>query len=546
VPEGSQGSAQSSNLSVQQQISSSTEQLPTSEQLSRNSSLHSSFRSSPVPTGTVYNLCANQNSFSESSLVSAPPQLALSSRPIPTRVLEPATPQNTPCNVSFPGFVPFVNRDLPASSLDKEIAAFKSSNQPHSLSEFSKGGIVELTAESASKPPLISGETNTTFTPISAAKITEKLEHLLAEQQEGSLCEAVPEASSKADEIASGVALTELTKSFEPQTPQTTNESIDKSCEIKSSDAQEKTAEPKSNTWSDVFLGQEPTTQSLICPEVHTADNNSIVTDIQAIKPNAHPPQQPQLYQAQPISMPSSTFCTNKSVDQKSSLNYVSPFSQQSSFSGNSPKLSEQSAGVFLESAKPNQFINFQSQESKVNAPFNQPTTGTASNPQQLQDNFAFDSVGINSTSHASLWSTDQSSQSQILNTAANQPIYTASSQTTAPVFYNPAQFASEPPKQSVFPHTYDQHSAQQQSYQGPLFYGNTHSRLQQPYVTESNTAYASPVVSMVTAVPEPTGSATLSPVQMSVNSPTNRSTPDTVPPSFQNWVRSFRMVLYS
>jgi len=426
--------------------------------------------------------------------------------------------------------------------LDKEIAAFKSSNQPNSLSDFSKGGIVELTAESATKLPLTSGEANATFTPISAAKVTEKLEHLLAEQQEGSLCEAVPETSSKADEIASSVALTELTKSFEPQTPQTINESIDKSCEIKSSDAQGKTAEPKSNTWSDVFLGQEPTTQSVICPEVHTADNNSIVTDIQAVKPNAHPPQQPQLYQAQPISMPSSTFCTNKPVEQKSSLNYVSPFSQQSSFY-NSPKSSERPAAVFLESAKPNQFINFQSQESNANAHFSQPITGTASNPQQLQDNFAFDSVGINSTSHASLWSAEQSSQSQILNTAPNQPIYTTPSQTTTPVFYNPAQFASESPKQSIFPHTYDQHPAQ--SYQGPLFYGNTHSRLQQPYVTESNTAYASPVVSMVTTVPEPTGSATLSPVQMSVNSPTNRSTPDTVPASFQNWVRSFRMLLY-
>jgi len=450
-------------------------------------------------------------------------------------VLEPATPQNTPSNVSFPGFVPFVNRDLPASSLDKEIAAFKSSNQPNSLSEFPKGGIVELTAESASKPPLISGETNATFTPISAAKVTEKLEHLLAEQQEGSLCETVPETPSKADEIASGVALTELTKSFEPQTPQTANESIDKSYEIKSSDAQGKVAESKSNTWSDVFLGQEPTTQSAISPEVHTADNNSIVTDIQAVKPNAHPPQQPQLYQAQPISMSSSTFCTNKPVEQKSSLNYVSPFSQQSSFY-NSPKPPEQSAGVFLE-AKPNQFINFQSQESNANAAFGQPITVTASNSQQLQDNFAFGSAGINSTSHAPLWSADQSSQSQILNTAPNQPIYTAPSQTTAPVFYNPAQFASEPPKQSVFPPTHDQHSVQQ-SYQGPLFYGNTRS--QQPYVTESNTSYTSPVVSMVTAVPEPTGSATLSPVQMSVNSPTNRSTPDTVPSNFQNWVRSF------
>ncbi|XP_011337475.2 SEC23-interacting protein isoform X2 [Ooceraea biroi] len=527
VSDGSvQGSVQRSNLGVQQ-LSSSTEQLPTFEQLSRNSSLHSSFRSSPVPTGTAYSSSvtpANQSPFPETS---APSQFVSSSRPIPGRVLEPATPQNTPANVSFPGFVPYVNRDLPASNLDKEIAAFKSSNQPKSPPEFSRGGVVEPTAEPANKPSLISGEADATFTPISAAKVTEKLEHLLAEQQEDSLCEAaVLEASTEVDEITSSIA-TELTKSFEPQTLQAANESVDKSCAVKSNDAQGKTAEPKSNTWSDVFLGQEPTTQSVI-PEVHTADNNPVVTDIQqAVKSNAHPAQ---LYQVQPISIPSSTFCTNKPADQKSSLNSVSPFLQQTS-SYNPSKPAEQSA--FLESTKPDPFPNFQSQES--NALFGRPTT-EVTNPQH-RENPAFSSAGINPTAHVALWSADQSSQSQILNTAPpNQPVYTASSRSTAPVFYNPTQFANEPPKQSIFPHTYDQHSLQQQSYQSSPFYGNT-SELQQPYVTpENNTAYASPVVSMVTTVPEPTGSATLSPVQMSVNSPTNRTTPDTVPPSFQNW----------
>lgn len=563
VSEGSlQGSTPSSNLGAQQ-ISSSTEQLPSSEQLSRNSSLHSSFRSSPVPTGTAYNssvTSANQNQFTETSSISAPPQFASSSRPIPARVLEPATPQNTPANVSFPGFVPYVNRDLPASNWDKDVAVFKNPSQLNLSSEFPKNSfVVEPTAESASKPSLISGQIDTSFTPISAAKVTEKLEHLLAEQQEDSLCEAAPEVSSEVDKNTTGVAAESARSTqFETQTLQTSDEPIDRSCDIKSNDNQEKaiSSESKSNTWSDVFLGQEPTTQSAICPEVHTADNNPVVTDIQAVKPNAHPPQQSQLYQAQPISIPSSTFCTNKSADQKSNLNYVSPFPQQSlqqqgSFY-NPPNPTEQSANVFLESTKPDRFRHLQSHEGNANAPFGHPITEgikshesnanasfghpiteALNNSQQFRETSAFSSAGINpATNIPDLWSADQSSQQQVLNTTFDQSVYTVTSQSTsqAPAFYNPTQFAKELPKQSIFPHTYDQHSVQQQPYQNPHFYGNT-SGLQ-------------PAVSMVTTVPEPTGSATLSPVQMSVNSPTNRTTPDTVPPSFQSWVRFF--LIYS
>lgn len=531
-----QGSAQNSNFL--EQISSSTEQLPTSEQLSRNSSLHSSFRSSPVPT--FAGSSANQNPFSDVSLASAPPQFASSSRPIPARALEPATPQNTPANVSFPGFVPYANRDLPASNLDKDIAAFKSSNQPE---ELSRSGIVEPIAESANKPSSISGKADaTSFTPISAAKVTEKLEHLLAEQQEDSLCKTVAEAS-RVDEIAPSVAA-ELTKSFESRTLQATNESIDKPFrEVKPHDAEEKIAEPKNNTWSDVFLGQEPATQSVICPEVHTADNNPAVTDIQAVKSNAHPAQ--QLYQTQPISMPSSTFCTNKPADQKSSLNYVSPFPQESGNFYSQPKPTEHSTNIFFESAKPDPSSSFQSREGgNADVSFGRAITEATNNSQQPRENsFIPSSVGINVAAHVPLWSAgDQSSQSQVLNTASSQP-YIATGQLAAPVFYNPAQFTNESSKQAIFPHAYDQHSLQQQSYQNPPFYGNT-GDLQQSYVTcENNTVYAPPVVSMVTSVPEPTGSATLNPVQMSVNSPTNRTTPDTVPPSFQNWVRSFTHV---
>lgn len=548
-PYESEGLAQSNNSSVQQ-ISFLSEQLPISEQLSRNSSLHNSFRSSPVATGTSYNPSVtptNQNSFFESSSVSAP--IASSSRPIPARVLEPATPQNTPANVSFPGFASYANRDLlPTSNFDKEIV-LKNSNQLNSPSEFLKGNILETTTEFVYKPTLISGETEATFTPISAAKVTEKLEHLLAEQQENSSSITTPKVSSEVDEITSSVA-TELTKSFESQSDvlKATNEIIDKSHEAKLNDVQGKAAQPGSDTWSDVFLGQEPTAQSAICPEIHTTDNNPIITDLQTAK--SHPPQ--QHYQVQSISMPSSTFYIDKPAEQKSSLNYVSPVQlpQQNDFYS-LPKPTEQSASVFFESTKPNLFPSFSSQERNTNSPFRQSLVSATNNLPPAPENSAFSSKAIDSA-HVPFWNADQSSQSQVLNAASSQqayttpsqPIHTTPIQQSAPVFYNPAQFANEQPKQSTFPHTYDQRSPQQQLYQTPSFYESS-SGLQQPYAIPenniaNNTAYPSPAVSMAASVPEPTGSATLSPVQMSINSPTNRITPDTVPPSFQNLVRIF------
>ncbi|XP_018399338.1 PREDICTED: phospholipase DDHD2 isoform X2 [Cyphomyrmex costatus] len=249
------------------------------------------------------------------------------------------------------------------------------------------------------------------------------------------------------------------------------------------------------------------------------------------------------------MSMSNSTFYTNEPVEQKSSLNYVSPIQlpQQTSSSidfYNAPKPTEQSASVFFESAKPNRFPSFSSHERNTNSPFAQSAVNATNNLQQTQENSAFNSKAIDSTEHVSFWNTNQSSQSQIVSaassqptyTTSNQPVYTAPIQQPAPVFYNPTQFVNEPPKQPNFPHTYDQHSSQQQSYQNPPFYGGN-TALQQPYtIPENNTAYSSPALSITTSVPELTGSATLSPVQMSVNSPTNRTTPDTVPPSFQNW----------
>ncbi|XP_029179225.1 SEC23-interacting protein-like isoform X2 [Nylanderia fulva] len=547
-PFKSEGSVQGNNSSVQQ-TSSLPEQLPKFEQLSGNNSLRSSFQSNSVATETAYKssvTSTTQNKFSDNSSASTPSQFVSSlSRPIPAQILEPVTPQNTPANISLPGF-PYVNRDiLPTSSLDREVAAFRNPNQLNLSSEFSRNSISETTTESAYKPSSISEETKATFTPVSAAKVTEKLENLLAEQKEDSSCVTTSENLSNIDEISSNVT-TELTKSFESQseTPLATNEFIYESYKAKLNDVQEKTAQPGNDTWSDVFLGQEPAAESVICSKVHTADNIPNVTDIQTAEVNTH---LPQYFQLQSTSMPSSAFYADKPADQKSNLNYVAPqLLLLPPTVYNTPKPTEQSTSVFFESTKPDKFLNF-SQEKNINPSLSQPnlltlpvneTIVATNNLQQVQEKSAFSSTAIDSTAYSPFWNADQSSQSQVLNTTSNQPIYTAPDPglSVAPVLYNPAQFANKLATQQALSHTYDQHSSQQQSYQiNPSLYKNT-SRLQQSYAAhEDNTAYSSPAISMVMPIPEPTGSATLSPIQMSVNAPINRTTPDTVPPSFQN-----------
>lgn len=457
-------------------------------------------------------------------------------RPIPSRLLEPATPQNTPANVSFSSFVPYLNRDLPTINSDKETAAFKGSNRLNSPPEFSKDGISETTVEPANKSSLTLGETDATFTPISAAQVTEKLEHLLAEREESLPREISSEASSEIDEVTATVAA-ELAKSFEPQseTPQAANEFIERPYEVKTSNTEEKTAHSTNNTLSDVFLGQKSAALSVTRPEVYAADNNPIVTDIQATKSNTHPAE--QYSQVQPTSTPCSIFQpTNKPADQKSSLNYVPfvrPVHQNIFYAPLKP--TEQSASVYFESTvkSTDQPPDQSSQKNNWNPPVVQSVVDGAYNQQQVQEISAFNSA-TDSTTRAQFWTADRSSQSQALNVASgNQSTSVAPNQPPPPTFYNPAEFAVK--QLSTF--SSDQYPAQQQPSQSAPLYESTSSFQQIPAVHENNTAYPLSVVSMA-AVPEPTGSATLSPVQMSTNSLNNRSAQDTIPPSFQNLVR--------
>ncbi|XP_011155044.1 SEC23-interacting protein isoform X2 [Harpegnathos saltator] len=541
-PYESEGSPQSKNISVQQ-IGTPPEQPPTSEQLSRNSSLHGSFRSSPIASGPAYNLpltSASQNPFNENFSVPASPQFTSSpARPIPSRLLEPATPQNTPANVSFPSFVPYLNRDFPSADPNKEVTAFKSSHQLNSPPEFSKDGVSEATVEAADKSSSTLGDTDATFTPISAAQVTEKLEHLLAEREESLTREVSSGASSEIDEVTSNVAV-ELARSFELQSeaPQAANEFIERSYEPKSNDTREKNVHSASNSLSDVFLGQNSSELSVTRPEVYTADNNSVVADIPGVKQsNAHSSEQP------PTALYPIFQQTNEPSDQKSSLNYVPfvrPLHQNIFYVPLKP--TEPSASVYFESTakSTDRLPDPSSQGENWNRPVAQSTIDATDNRQQVQQTPAFDSSAVDSSAFAPLWNADQvPSQSQGLNAAAqsaNQSTSIASKQPPPFTFYNPAEFAvNQLPQQPIFSYTPDQHLAQQQPSQSAPLYQSASGFHQQPSaVHENNTAYPLSVVSMAT-VPEPTGSATLSPVQMSTNSLNNRSVQDTIPPSFQN-----------
>lgn len=507
-PYESEGFSQNKNIS-EQQIGSSNEQIPTSEQLSRNSSLHSSFRSSPVAAGLAYNSplsSANQIIFHDSSSVPVSSQFASSpAKPIPSRLLEPATPQNTPANVSFPSYVPYLNRDLPLSNTDKEVAAIKSPNQLNSPPKFTKDGILETTVESTNKPSSTSEETDVKFIPISAAQVTEKLKHILEEREKNFPHEASSEASSEIDEITSNVAI-ELAKSCEQQseTPRAANDFIERPYEAGSNNTPERTVHPASNTLNDVFLGQKSTALSVTRPEVYRADNN-FVPDIQTVRSNSNPSE--YYSQVQSTSIPCSIFQqTDKPADQKSSLNDV-PFVQpsQENVPYVPPRPTEQSVRAYFESItrSTDRFPSPSSQENNLNPPIAQSVT--------------------DATNSRSTVSSNQS-------TPDRPPL---------PKFYNLADFAeNQLLQQPTFPYTPNQHPAQQQPSQIAPLYESTSGFQQLSAVHEnSNTAYPLPVVSMTT-VPEPTGSATLSPVQMSTNSLNNRSAQDTIPPSFQNLVR--------
>ena len=104
-----------------------------------------------------------------------------------------------------------------------------------------------------------------------------------------------------------------------------------------------------------------------------------------------------------------------------------------------------------------------------------------------------------------------------------------AQSAAQQPLFYNPAQFQDELPKQ--IPTYAPPATATSQRY-FDNFTGSTHTS----DITSGIGNFEFPTPPSMTVL-EPTGSATLNPVQMSINPLSGRAVTDGVPPSFQNLV---------
>ncbi|KAG7190394.1 hypothetical protein KM043_006500 [Ampulex compressa] len=436
---------------------------PSSKPPSRSSSVQGSFSSSPIAAGTP---CASslQASYHEN----APSGSSVSaSRSIPARLQEPATPQNTPA--SFHGFASYRGDPLATPPLAREEASSRDNRSSPPRSTRPLDAVLPArTATSVSLAP-----EDTLFTPISAAKVSEKLEHLLAEQRS------------------------------------TIDRRIDEESDVKIQPQQEGvnvggsergSVDLKEETLSEVSLdrrGQEG-----------AFANFSDLREANFLEAHSHAPQRP--YEAQSAASGSSFFA-EKLPEQEAGPSYAPP------------RVAEGSSGPRDSNYRPT--VSF----------FEPPKAFSSFDSSNLSDRFLPDSVEVPQPIGAS----SVFKEEPAVNFGSNQVSATGFLDSTCgprdqqqvPLFYNPAELGSEPCKQPALGYP----QARPVANQTQQYFGGY---VERPFDTiGAGNAVLSTTSSplMATAVPEPTGSATLSPVQMSGNLLGGRSTPDRIPPSFQN-----------
>ncbi|XP_076752003.1 SEC23-interacting protein isoform X2 [Xylocopa sonorina] len=480
-------------------------QRSTPEYLSQTNSLQESFRSSPtgVATGVPYGSTGtsrsvtpqSQNPSNEGGIpIPERPNISLSCRPISSQLQEPITPQNTPAVGSYFGFDAYAGqRDFPPKTinLEKEVVVAKTyPNQTNSLSPILKSAV----KDNAETKPTV------TFAPVSAVQVSEKLEHLLAERKEES-----PDLSSdtppKADEIATD------SQTVATSDDVTLNSTVEKNVSL----------EPDV---LNAFVKQEPSesTQSTIVSEevgatrdkLEASQSHGVTSNVQAS----------QYYPTQSFAS-SVNFFAAKPTEQRSSLNY--PLATAPSMPSallDPPQSFPQPVSAFFDvSSSTSSFPQFQYKESTAKA-----SVDVVSSKNELQQVPLGSTISASFAGPASNSPWDDSRTQEAVNAECNPP--------PPPLFFDPAQFQNEVPKQPSHP-LYQPYvppaanTATSQHY----FAGTTqtHDLTSGLGIEFLNTT---PVM---TTVPEPTGSATLSPVQMSVNPPVGRANADTVPPSLQN-----------
>lgn len=430
-----------------------TSQISTGPPSGQESAVQSSFSNSPsvTPFSTSSFSTLNQNPPIYSS--NAPPRIgSFSSQPeaIPARIPEPLTPQNTPAGTGFSGFVaydkqsPFV---YPGSGINYSGPAFEPINSEQKKdfcfnSEVNKNSATVINNDK-------------TFTPISAAKVTEKLEHLIAEQKEELSIQKSSDSSSEVSEITSRILL-------EDKLPDQNRDFTDLTSTF-DTDQSSKSAE----TLTEIDL-------------------NTTISEI-------------------PLSGTEQSF----SVDSIQNSSTVSFFSDDRNSTLNQIPLAESSRIQTLIPTQSTLYnpLAYQNQSAS-------PLISVDQNLQSEASNASNDPLGH--VPHSS-FNIGQSSQPTVLN-----PIYGGTSH-PAPTFYNPNQFSNQ----------FDQ--AKNDPFASLSFSQQDIKSLNDNIANVDVTCGLSSS-SAINTPPQSTGTATLNPIQTSVN-PMSRVTQGTVPPSLENLV---------
>ncbi|XP_031837403.1 uncharacterized protein LOC116429085 isoform X2 [Nomia melanderi] len=481
----------------------------TPEQLSQANSRQESFRSSPVASGVSHSSTGTPRSATPQSPSSGYENVPLTgrtaipqslSRPIPVQVPETATPQNTPVNFSFPGFDLYANQRDFLSSINSEKEAIVARNVSSQVEAQALQSNVSASA--------IEVKPTVTFAPTSAVQISEKLEHLLAERKEDPL-DSPADVPIKTDEnILDGQA-------------------VETSDEAALGDIKENSELLKLDSSADSFVAQESSVLTAVPSKAeHTAAEKIDVTQSHAVSSNVSSFQH---FQTQPFS-PSSGFLEDQTVQQKSNLNYIPVENTSSSAFVKQPQQSIQPASSFFDSTgNVSHFSLSQYKEPSTDVDL---TETTSENDSQQPPLNAYFSSQYNSPS--TFW--DNSVSNTVV---ANTTCDTVAQSVPPPQLYNPLEFQTElqkPPPAKHHPYV----SSFVQPPKPPL------NQAQHYFedLSGSTTTYATavgnnniflPSPPALTNVPEPTGSATLSPVQMSINPLGGRSTTDSVFANSQN-----------
>ncbi|CAD1469250.1 unnamed protein product, partial [Heterotrigona itama] len=450
-------------------------QRSTPEYLSQANSLQESFRSSPVATGVPYSSTGTSRSVTPQNQNSSSETVAVIEKPsVPlssARTIPPQVPEPITPQ-NTPANVSYFGFDAGRDFPSKTINLEKEAVVVASHTD----SPLPILRDSSIVRPV--AEPSVTFGPVSAVQVSEKLEHLLAERKESSSGQPVE------TKIGESVAQCQT------------------SDDIKLTNAEQKKNRPQ----SDVFVKQETSEQQ---QEVHEKFN---LPQSHGVSSNVQSSQ--EYYQPEPFAS-SVNFFAGKPPEQTLNFNLTaatsvasvsSTFGAQSASSYFPPTAERTSSSSY----------DLQYKENSTNYPVD--VARSRNDSQQVSFNSSNFPSPLVPVAQSSQWGGNQTSQTVIAT--CNAP--------DQPLFYNIAQFQDDLPKHAPASHLYAPPVKNTPTNHAQHYFDNYN-------ITSGIGVEFSATSPATTIVPEPTGSATLNPVQMSVNPLAGRTTTDSVPPSFQN-----------